>query len=228
MRRHWKTPPKDSGTTSDSNLRGAYFLSVALGRAHASSGQHHQYSRCHGGWAIKDFPIYNIAKAGLKSMTLSWPGNWPLRCGLMVWHPALSSGQAILKPSGRSRRGRPESACRHSARQDRHCRRYRQYRLFSRRSGKLYDRGNHQGGWRTRAPLVSLCAQAAKRGTQCASTSQIPAQSCCPVLSNASQCAVIVCQVRDVSYPAGFRPGLQHKGMFQYFSTGKQNIHAHL
>ena len=56
----------------DSNLRGAYFLSVALS---------HELTRRQGnivnildamvGGAIKDFPIYNIAKAGLKSMTHS-------------------------------------------------------------------------------------------------------------------------------------------------------------
>ena len=56
----------------DSNLRGAYFLSVALSQ---------ELTRRQGNiinildamvdGAIKDFPIYNIAKAGLKSMTLS-------------------------------------------------------------------------------------------------------------------------------------------------------------
>ena len=73
----YATPLEDSTQEQwddlvDSNLRGAYFLSMALSS---------ELTRCQGNiinildamvdGAIQDFPIYNIAKAGLKSMTLS-------------------------------------------------------------------------------------------------------------------------------------------------------------
>tara|TARA_B100001057_G_scaffold63019_1_gene56508 strand:- start:1540 stop:2295 length:756 start_codon:yes stop_codon:yes gene_type:complete len=73
----YATPLKESTQEQwddliDSNLRGAYFLSVALSEElkHRQGNVINILDAMVDG-AIQGFPIYNIAKAGLKSMTLA-------------------------------------------------------------------------------------------------------------------------------------------------------------
>ena len=73
----YATPLEDSTQEQwddlvDSNLRGAYFLSMALSsELTRRQGNIINILDAMVDGAIQDFPIYNIAKAGLKSMTLS-------------------------------------------------------------------------------------------------------------------------------------------------------------